>query len=97
MTDEIKPAFTEEKLKVIVKSPEGIVFDGQVYAITSFNINGLFDVLPFHSNFVSIIKEKLILHETKDASKEIKIENGVMKISENNVEIFLGLETITSM
>jgi len=83
------------KLKVIVKSPEGIVFNGEVFAITSKNIAGLFDVLPYHANFVSIIKDTLILYETKDNPKEIRIENGVLKVSENDVEIFLGVETTT--
>ncbi len=88
---------TDEKLKVVVKSPEGIVFEGEVYAITSKNIGGLFDILPFHSNFISIINELLLLYETKQNPKEIKIQNGVMKVTENDVEIFLGVETITSI
>jgi F0F1-type ATP synthase epsilon subunit len=95
MTDKYPVVHSNEKLKVVVKSPEGIVFDGEVFAITSKNIGGLFDVLPYHSNFISIIKELLLLYETKDSPKEMKIENGVMKVSENDVEIFLGVETIT--
>lgn len=95
MTSNYPVVHTNEKLKVVVKSPEGIVFDGEVYALTSKNVGGLFDVLPFHSNFVSIIKELLLLYETKENPKEMKIENGVMKVSENDVEIFLGVETVT--
>lgn len=87
---------TDERLHVVIKSHEGIVFDGQVFAITSTNTNGKFDVLPYHSNFISIIKEVLILYEKKESPKQIKIESGVMKVSENDIEIFLGVETISN-
>lgn len=90
-------AQNNQKLNVIVKNPDGIVFNGEVFAITSNNTKGLFDVLPFHSNFVSIINTNLILYETPNNPREIKIESGVMKVTDNSVEIFLGVETITSI
>ena len=97
MPDAHPPILEHENItmKVTVKNPEGIVFDGQVFALTSVNTSGPFDILPFHSNLVSLISKKLILYIQKENPQQMDIENGVLKVTENVVEIFLGVETVT--
>ena len=55
---------------------------------------GIFDVLPQHENFISVIKDKIIIHTTDGKDKEMKIDNGVLKVQENEAHIFLGLAEI---
>ena len=63
----------------------------QVFAVTSVNQKGPFDVLPEHENFISIIKDRIIVHKTRKDKQEIKIETGILEATSNNVKIFLGL------
>lgn len=77
-----------------IQTKEGISFNDKVRAITSFNEKGIFDVLPQHENFISVIKDKIIIHTIDGKDKEIKIDNGVLKVHENEAHIFLGLADI---
>lgn len=85
---EIKVGLKE--LAVSIVSADENVFDGTVYMLTSNNEEGEFDVLPLHTNFITLIKDKIILHQTKKEKKEIPITNGVLKVAENRVNIILG-------
>lgn len=77
-------------IHVIIKNKERIIFDGQVNAVSSFNDVGLFDILPLHENFISLVKQKIILHGN-NGEKEFKINNGVLRVKEDKVDIYLGL------
>lgn len=79
-----------EELAVNIVSADENVFDGTVYMLTSKNNEGEFDVLPLHTNFITLIEEKIILHKTSKEKKEIPITNGVLKVAENQVSIILG-------
>ena len=74
-----------------IQTKQGISFNDNVRAITSFNEKGIFDVLPQHENFISVVKDKVIIHTKDGQDKEMKIDNGVLKVHENEVHIFLGL------
>jgi F0F1-type ATP synthase epsilon subunit len=77
-------------LHVNIKNKENVLYEGEVTAVTSFNDLGLFDVLPMHENFISLIKNKVILHKNK-AQKEFRVDSGVLKVRDNKVNIYIGL------
>ncbi|MBP9716319.1 MAG: hypothetical protein KBD51_00035 [Candidatus Levybacteria bacterium] len=77
-------------IHVIIKNKESIIYDGQVTAVSSFNDVGLFDVLPLHENFISLVKDKIIIHDNS-GQKEFKINNGLLKVKDDKVDIYLGL------
>ena len=81
-------------LNVSIRSRQGLVFEGQVQTVSSYNRIGLFDVLPRHANFVSMIKDKVILVKPDKKRLEITLDTGVMMVQENNVQIFLGVGKI---
>jgi len=81
-------------IKVQVLTTEEIVFEGEVDRITSFNEVGLFDVYPMHANFISIIEKKLHLYHQKKIVKELEFEKAVMKVKQDIVYIFLGIEVL---
>jgi len=82
---------TKESLIVEVRSRQGLVFEGELAAVTSYNTVGPFDVLPRHSNFISMISRRLILRQHDGRTDEINLDNGVMMVEENKVFIFLGI------
>jgi F0F1-type ATP synthase epsilon subunit len=82
-------------LKVKVRDTQNIIFEGEVERITSFNEVGTFDIYPMHANFISIIKRELAFYKKNEKVKELKIEQAVMKVKQDVVNIFLGIETLT--
>ena len=81
-----------ETITLTIRSRQGATYEKQeVFAVTSQNLKGPFDVLPEHENFISIIKNKLIVHKTRKDKEEIKIDTGIIKVNDNIVNIFLGL------
>ncbi len=81
-----------EDISVSIYGPDSIEYQGKVSALTSVNDKGTFDILPLHSNFITVIKNKLILYESTGNKKEISLTQGVLKAVKNQVSIFLGIE-----
>jgi len=84
--------FMNKEISVTIYGLESIIYQGKIKALTSVNDKGKFDILAFHSNFISIVKDYLILHERQGSQKEFKLKQGVLKLVNNQMSIFLGLE-----
>ncbi len=84
----------DNSLIVSVKSPEMVYFEGEAQAVSSFNDKGPFDVLPMHTNFISLVKNMVIIHQKNNISRQIKIDGGILRVFHNNVHIFLGIDAL---
>lgn len=84
----------QAELHVIVQNPETILFQGNALAISSVNDKGTFDILPLHSNFICMIKDSLTIYESQKKTRKIPLEKGILKVFENNITVFLGIETV---
>lgn len=82
-------------IKVKVRDTKDIIFEGDVDRISSFNEMGPFDVYPTHANFISIIRQELSFYSNRKIIKELKLERAVMKVKQDIVHIFLGIETFS--
>ncbi|MBI2122192.1 MAG: hypothetical protein HYT98_03650 [Candidatus Sungbacteria bacterium] len=78
-------------LSVTVRDREGILFQGNAEAVSSFNEKGPFDVLPLHANFISLIRNSVVLKIPGSPLKEIPLNSGVLKVKENKVEVYAGI------
>jgi F0F1-type ATP synthase epsilon subunit len=85
---------TEQTLQVEVRSRQGLIFQGELYAVTSYNSAGEFDVLPTHANFVSMISKKVILRKPGGQTDELLIDNGIMMVEDNQVKVFIGISRL---
>jgi len=81
-------------IKVQVLNTDSVVYEGDVDRISSFNEIGAFDVYPMHANFISIIGKQLALYNKHQKVKEVTFEQAVMKVKQDSVEIFLGMEVL---
>lgn len=86
----------EEVILLKIQTKNGVSFNNKVKAITSFNDKGIFDVLPEHENFISVIKDRIIIHQLDGKDKEMKITNAVLKVNSNEAHIFLGLTEVNT-
>lgn len=66
-------------------------FEGKVEAISSQNQLGKFDILPGHANFITFIFQELILYFKNKEKTSFHFERGILEVSENEVNIFLGV------
>jgi len=75
---------------VVIRSKEKVLFSGQAQAVSSINDKGPFDVLAQHENFISLIKDKIVVHITPTEQQEIKIENGIVRVYGDKVFIYVN-------
>lgn len=81
-----------DSITLTIRGRDGTLMNKEeVFAVTSVNKNGLFDILPEHENFISLIKDKVIVHKKRRDKQEIKIGTGVVEVTQNIVNIFLGM------
>ncbi|RJR15957.1 hypothetical protein C4579_01145 [Candidatus Microgenomates bacterium] len=80
------------KLNLTVMSKTGMLFNGEVHSITALNKSGAFDVLPDHENFISIITEDMQIVGVDGRKQLIPVRLGLMKVTRNQVQVFLDLE-----
>jgi len=78
-------------LSVLIRDREGILFQGEAEYVSSFNDKGPFDVLSYHTNFISLIKKSVTVRRVGGAEESIPLEIGVMKVKENRVEVYVGI------
>ena len=79
-------------LFAVIRTRTQVLFEGQVKALTSNNEKGVFDILPEHAQFISLIKDFVRLHKV-DGTTEIKISTGILKVHENRIDVYVGIES----
>ena len=80
--------------KVKISDTEHVLFEGDVERISSYNEMGPFDIYPMHANFISIVRQEVILYNAGQVVKNFKFEQAVMKVKADSAHIFLGIEVL---
>ena len=75
----------------MVRNRTQILFDEEVKSVSSKNDTGVFDVLPEHSNFISLISSPLTIRKLDGQKKEITFINGLIKVKDNVVHCYIDL------
>ena len=81
-------------LKIVAK--DGVLFEGDIKSLTSYNSKGRFDILAFHANFISIIYKSIRIVDINGNAKEMNIEKALLRNKQNNTEVYLGIDNIVS-
>lgn len=85
----------KDSIYVYIRTPQSIAFEGVVESISSTNEKGPFDILPEHENFISVVREKVVLTEKGGGIKEFPVDAGFIKVLSDEVHIFIGLSSYT--
>jgi len=78
-------------LAVSIKGPSKQEFEGDALSVTSLNKAGKFDILPYHTNFISLIKEYVIVQQADKNKITFPIKSGIIKVFEDKVNILIGI------
>lgn len=66
-------------------------FHGKAYSVTCESNLGTFDILPQHANFISLVKNQIIVRAKEGKEINYKFRGGVLEVSGNVVKVFLGV------
>lgn len=78
-------------LTVTVKGTKSELFKGNALSVTSINKRGKFDILPFHANFITLIKEYVVIREQNKKEVTFPLESGIIRVYEDKVNILIGV------
>lgn len=81
---------TQLPLMLHVQSRDKVMYDGVINSLSAQNQNGRFDILPLHSNFVSVIEGKISFITAEGQTQEMNLNSGVLRVIENRIEIYIG-------
>lgn len=81
-------------IPVTVYDKKGVVYKGDVWAISAENEKGVFSIRTLHTNFITVIEKELILRFDKKKSKTIPIDHGVLRCFGQKVDIYLGISRL---
>ena len=83
---------TSKLIPLTIHDRTGVIFAADVRGISAYNARGLFDVLPVHANFISVLRKKLVLHKTDGSKEEIHLDSGVIRVLLNRAVVFVGIK-----
>mgnify|MGYP000554056454 CR=1 FL=1 len=73
-----------------IMSPVAVVYEASTIAITAENSEGVFDILPDHARFMSLLNQTPITLELPDLSvKTFTFENAVLFFEDNTAVIYI--------
>ncbi len=81
----------KDTIHTIIMSPIAKVWEGDVLSISAENTEGVFDVLPDHARFMSLISNTapVIMTLTDATEKKFQFENAVLSFNENIATIYV--------
>lgn len=82
---------TGQILDVNIRNRKISYFEGRGGSVTSLNDRGEFDILPQHANFISLIRNYIILNKGTKGEQKFVIGTGVVRVKENKVDVFLDV------
>ena len=78
-------------LQVKLHSPYQNYFSGTATSISANNRLGRFDILPDHAPLFSLLAPGVVTVMTSTETLEFRIQNGVLKTKNNQVDVFLNI------
>lgn len=79
------------KLFLNLKSREKIFFNDYCDIVSSTNDIGPFDILPFHINFICLMRDYVHVYVGDSKILDMKVGNGILKVEDNRISIFLDV------
>jgi F0F1-type ATP synthase epsilon subunit len=83
--------FYTDTFPCLIRDRERILYKGKALSLTTVNDQGLFDILPNHSNFISIIKDKLDILSPDGKTLSVPVTRAILKVFEGDVKVYLGI------
>lgn len=80
-----------QNITVSIRTREKLIFEGVASSVTSFNVRGKFDILPFHTNFITLVSKFIIIDAGTQNEQKYDIDKGIMYVMANRVSVYVGI------
>lgn len=80
-----------DDLIVTARAPFHVYFEGKAQAVSAVNEVGVFDILPGHANFFSMLIPGEVIIDTPSGSVNFTITNGIIAVRDNEVMLFVNI------
>ena len=75
-------------LEIKVITPREVLLEGKARALSSKNSNGIFDILPEHANFITIVDNQPIVVHLEKEDKTFNFSQAIIYQKANKVLVF---------
>jgi len=80
-------------LHVRIISPQQLILETEALSVSSKNLQGPFDILPQHANFISLIEDSPITVRIPNQKKAtFRFPLAIMLVTENKVNIYTYIQ-----
>ena len=84
---------TTPTLHVRILSPQQLLLDTDAFSISSKNIQGNFDILPQHANFLTVVEKAPIVVRTQDQKPlTFKFDIAIIFATDNEVNVYTYIQ-----
>ncbi|MBP5134769.1 MAG: ATP synthase F1 subunit epsilon [Paludibacteraceae bacterium] len=78
-------------MNLIIISPEKMIYNGKVSAVSVPGKNGRFTVLHNHAAIISTLVKGSIDYKTEEGTSSLEISSGLVEVNKNNITICIEL------
>jgi F0F1-type ATP synthase epsilon subunit len=83
---------SEKTMKVKVYAPFKIYYDGIAASVSAVNRIGLFDILPNHHSFISLLAPgNITVREQSKPDFVMKVNRGLIHVKADEIKVFLDV------
>lgn len=83
----------DPKLQIRITTPREVLFQGEAVSVSSANIDGAFDILPMHANFITFVQnQKFVLRLAEGQTKEFTLDFAIVYNKDNKVNIYTEIQ-----
>ena len=80
---------TPETIHIKIQTRQEIIYEGDVLSVSSKNDTGPFDILPEHANFISIVKDQIVLRFPNKQQQQFRLQTGILQVEEGRVNVYI--------
>ncbi len=74
---------------VVPNYKKSLSYKGIAKSVTAKNSEGTFDILPMHENFVTLVRDTLIVVDGEGKRHDFAIGNATLEATDNSVKVFV--------
>lgn len=78
-------------LDLYIRSRSDTYFQGKVKSVTSVNATGVFDILPMHANFITLVTEYIILDKGTSVERKFEFKTAVLSVIDGKIDVYVGV------
>lgn len=82
---------SEAQIRVVARAPFHVYYEGPAYSISATNKVGVFDILPGHADFFSMLSPCTVTIETDDDPVKFAIHNGMLTVRNDEAMLFVNM------